>query len=299
MALAGVLSAMRELILDFDEIPATEGERIKAYRKLFPALEIEEVEDLAKIPGEKWGTYTSSIFNGEREVLRNRFNITLTVLEKNWQAVFGEVFNSYRVIRQLHKARPWKSSVTQALGENFCIFISEELSELVVQAPEIESVARLELLNLSIRRDLDDASGGPRDSIDREQFGRLTVAEVMDLGFTIPSCVKFEIFEFDAVEAYHYFYRHEELLPDTVEEKTVFGAGARNSDNCPRWLEVTEGVFTFLDGLDRSVPERLSSLAEAYLEDCADGITEEDVFVGMLEQVVNLVETGVIVVRNS
>src|SRR5690606_16960159 len=71
MALHAVLSAVRQILLDFDTLPASAHARMSLYRERFKDLSTEEVEDLARIPSEKLAIYQETIFVGESNILRN------------------------------------------------------------------------------------------------------------------------------------------------------------------------------------------------------------------------------------
>ena len=97
MALAGVLSAMREIILDAPELPEDQTARLKVFEKSFPQLTPSEREDLSKISPEKFGIYTTSIFVGEKNIIANNFPMTVKVLETYWPSESEGKFSLFKL----------------------------------------------------------------------------------------------------------------------------------------------------------------------------------------------------------
>lgn len=298
MALAGVLSAMREIILDIDDIPATERERLASYRARFPALSQAEVEDLAKIPGERFKTYTSSIFNGERTILQNRFRVSFAILRKHWEPVYREEFNAFRLVRDLHRRSPWKSHATVDLIDAFAADLIDQRPELLAVAPHLGEVATLERTVFHVHENPDDVVR-PAASLSREEYSALTVPQVMELTFLIPSCARFLRLNYDAVKCVRSFYRDDHQLGEEVNRGPVFVAAARDVRQNVLWEYLTEPVYSFLVGEGRAEPLPISNLAETYLASLGDGIAESEAFLGFLRMAIDLAETGIIIVKRS
>ena len=89
MALAAILSAFRQLVLDGIELPPTQDERAALYSKKFQGLSPEEIEDLSKMDPARLKVYTSSVFMAEGGILSTAFPLTLAILRRSWPGSAG------------------------------------------------------------------------------------------------------------------------------------------------------------------------------------------------------------------
>jgi hypothetical protein len=294
MALSEFLSAVRVLIMDMDALPETVEERREQYSKLFPSLSVDEVSDLSKVPPEKFRQYTSTIFYGERGMVSNHLPISLKVMQESWQEVFGRPFRLYSVIKELHRAFPWKSNRTIEFVKNFERYVnSEELTSLVEREPSLPDLVRLEMAALRIKR-FPDEELSSRDSLAREKIAALTVEELLSLHCCVPESAEFLEFNYDVVSTLSYFRANGRQLPEEIKRRRVWAAGGRARSLFPGFVEISEKEKAFLSSLPRKIPMTLEELAGGVVSQ-EEGESEEEVFARFLELVVSLGDVGAVI----
>ena len=296
MALAGVLSAVRELILDVEEIPLTLEERRTTYHKMIPTLSSLEVDDLAKIPPEQVKTYTSCIYNGERSTLKSHFPMTLKVLERSWKGVYKTDFDSLALTKRLQRTRPWRGNTTEYLAQNFVDYVGEDLRELALAFPEAIELARMEFISLQIRRIKEEnAKSKPLAPSD---LTKLTVTDLLALNFAIPQTTFLEEFRVNVVEVYKNFRESDEVSVPIAFEP-VFAVGSRTADNYLRWQAIPSNIFNFLKSTPYRKPTEISDLAGAYSDIADPSCSEEELFSGFFNLLVSLMVSRVVVVHGA
>ena len=76
MSLSGVLSAVRQLVLDEIDLSANQDERRALYASRFTGLTELEVADLAKMEPARLALYTNSVFTAEGSILQRYFPLS-------------------------------------------------------------------------------------------------------------------------------------------------------------------------------------------------------------------------------
>ena len=294
MALAGVLSAIRTLILDVDQFPSDVASRQKKYCSLFPELTQTEIEDLAKIEPDRIKTYTTSIFAGEANILKNHFKVTLALLTNIWPKVYSEELNYTQLTRKLHNLRPWKSNLTVDLASNFYQFLLNDVPELIEASNILQHIADLELTTLEIRRAEDDSN--EVSVVHPYVFDEnLQVSEFLSLNFSVPSCVRLKKYPYDVVQIYKEFNLEKREPAANLPEQLTFALGSRNQKKFVRWKVVPEVIF---DALKLKSSATLSELAEVFVSASNTEQSEAEVFAQFLELVAALNRAGIISVKN-
>jgi hypothetical protein len=297
MALAAVLSAMKELILDAPALPEEQSVREKYIKKSFPDLKDTEAEDLAKIPPAKFKIYTNSIFSSERDLIQTNFGMTIEYLKKYWKEEARGEFNLFQIIKELHKKRPWKSTHTVDLGRNFVDFVKNDLKRIQKKAPFINELAEMELLLRIVRRSSDDEIM-PKHSLTGADISAKTVEEILNLSYIIPTCVEFTVFNYSLIEARSAFVDSDKKdLPKKIKPRKEFCSLSRNFEALQRWTEYDENFYDILSTHERQKPQPLSVLAEKFLEKSDDSRSEEDLFKEFIEVVYRCIKTGVLIVK--
>ena len=292
MALAGVLSAMRELLLDKDDLPSSVEERLSTYREWFPDLTDEEIDDLAKIPGEKIKVYTGTIFQGESSVIANHLEVTLAIVRTYWKEITGQRFDTYRFIRRTHKSRPWKDNTTNGLLENVMRHIKEDIPQLQSLAPWVTDMADFEYLRLQIKRTPDETPD-IRSSLSREDLANVTVEELLGLTMLRSETSRLQTFPYDVVSAYMHYYRHDETLPDEVEKKTTYAVGGRGRNQLSQWYLCDALLYSYLQELPIGQATMVESLAAFFLENLQHK-PQEEVFQEFIKTLADLNDIGVL-----
>ncbi len=293
MALAAVLSAMKDLILIAPELPNEQSERLVYINKTFPALSDSEAEDLAKINPDKFKIYTHSIFSAERDLIARNFSMTIEYLKRYWQESFGQSFDLLRLAKDLHKKKPWKSSTSVDLGKIFLEFLNEDCYAILSKAPFLTELADMEL-SLRISRRSPDDQIMPHDSADISTLTSMTVEEILNLNYLIPSNVQFKEFNYNLIAARSAFIT-DRLLPEDIETKKIYSSLSRNRDAYQRWSEYPQEVYLALTSQELQKPYSLSILAEEFLKSSDGSKSEIDLFKEFIAIIVHSSEAGTIV----
>lgn len=180
MALSSMLSAVRELLLGGDAIPATFAERTVHYAARFPTLSPFEIEDLAKISPVQLATYTDSIIAGEVSTLRTHFPRTFAHLEREWPRVYGAPFEREQFMRSQHKLFPWRGYTTEVLAHNFVRHL-EGHARLCSAQPLLIDLARFESAQLALKR---QPTAPPL--VDTSSIRLCSLNQLLDCTFEVP-----------------------------------------------------------------------------------------------------------------
>lgn len=292
MALPAVLTAMRQIILDLEELPASPEARLKLYRKRFPDLSPHELEDLSKIENNGFKTYTTSIFQGEKGVIFNHFPVTLNILQSHWENVRGTPFKPFELARQLHRRYPWKSYTTEALLQNFVSFVQTDLKNIEALAPGISEMARFEYLIFEIKRAPDDNLG---DVLTVEQLNALTVEQALALKLFIRANVRFDEFRYDVLGARRSYLRQKSTIT-ALSPLHCLLIGGRNGAHLVEWVVAEPHIYRFIKENPRSHPLNLEDLAACVVEHSVKS-AQEETFVEFLSVVVELMRCGLIALK--
>lgn len=291
MALAGVLSAMREIILDAPQLPPTRDERLIHFRSRFPALSEAEREDLSKIDPALFDVYTKSIFRGERNLLRNQFPVTMAVLAARWESVYGSRFDAFDLTVRLHRAYPWKSASTVQFAENFRRFIGETLPEFIARYPMTSELVELEELTIRARR---VTCAKPLREVALSDLTSLTVAEILALQLQPSTATTLYRSSFDVISLVHQFYQLGKSLPEQLPEKSghYYGVCGQDSEGVVIWEKISATQYDCLYALKSDNPHSFDAFAEATLADLPDSLTEEAAFGQVLHEAVRVQRVG-------
>jgi hypothetical protein len=299
MALAQFLSAVRVLIMDTEDLPNERSTRAALYRKLFPELSAEEIEDLSAVPPEKLGLYTSTIFHGERGMISNHFPCTLSMMKRSWEEAFGEPLHLYSFIREMHQAFPWKSNRTVDFAANFLQYLSsKKLSALLALESALLAMATLENSKLLIKRYPDEPVSS-KDSLPKNEIAQMTVEELLKLHCVIPKSARLSSYEYDVVSTSHYFHTHNRSLPKHIEHRRVSAAGGRNRKLRPGFTELPEAICNILQDHPRATPFALEGLAEQFVTTAPPATSEEEVFSKFLSLILDLSDCGALVTMKT
>ena len=300
MALAQLLSAMKDIILDVLSMPEEQKEREVFLKKTFLELSQNELEDLSKINPAKLRLYSNSIFSGEKDLIHRNFPMTVAYLEKYWNLVSKDDFSLFKLIKNIHKTKPWKSYSTVDLGRNFVDFINQEFVNIISRVPFLPELAEMELLLRIVRRSPDDKIM-PKDSLSLTAISSMTVEKILDLNFLIPTCVEFSVFSYDLISERAAFVENNDYLPDTIMRKNLYCSLSRNRECLQRWTMLPQSLFNALKTLPRYENTPLSLLAEKFLDaanqnSANHGADEESLFREFIGIIYRSMENGMIVV---
>lgn len=297
MALKDVLSTLRVVLLDdFASLPQEIDQRLQFFREHFPALSDNEVLDFAKIEPKQFEVYTRTIFLGQRSVLRKHFPLTFCLMQAYWQDVYQQSFSAFELVKKIHARHPWRGNSTSSLIESFARFIANDNQPLLAAVPWLLDVVNLEQQSLELRRSLVSEQ---EQTIDWAAVCRLSVAEFLNVEFSLSQALRFVEFKYDVLSLYRSFHdsgaSHSYSAQDlpAILQKKVYAIGVRRFDLAVRWLSVEENLFAVLqEGADD-----LNTLAEAVIESLS-GQSEEEKFQDFVKLVQRLVVNEVIYLRS-
>lgn len=298
MSLAGVLSGLKEIILDMPPLPAELAEREDFIRKHFPALSPEEASDLAKIAPEKFLVYSTSVFSAERNLIRRNFPFTIAYLQAGWPGIFGCELNLLDLTKTLHKFRPWQSSKAVQLGENFVAYIEEVLAGKFSTHPFLPEIARMELSLRIVRRAPDDKLMAA-DSIQPKELRGYTIESLMELDVVIPSYAIFLQFGYELIDARAAFITNKKQLPSEIKKGNSFTILSRNAALGPAWTFCNSDIFAFLAAKDRSKPFPLSQVGEIAANGHDKDSSEEIILRDFLNFLYSAIENGALIITKK
>lgn len=296
MALAAVLSAMRTIILDAPQLPETEEARRISFHALFPQLSEHEVEDLAKISPQRFSIYTRSIFNSEADLIAHYHAFTCALIERAWQKKRRESLLLRDFVRMMHAKRPWKTSTTEGLLEAFGQFLEDRAADFGEYRQHILEAAAFERHLFYARRRVDSSPKGP-SPIDRKRLAALTVGEVLNLSWHIPSTTSFQQFASDIPAAYSYFQSHQGTPPAIIAQHKLFMMFGRDNRHVVRWREIPEPLYRYFTKASHG-QGTLDAVAELFVETLPPGLSEQEGFVQFINFGLDLIEAGLIVVHS-
>ncbi len=297
MALADILSAMREIILDGLPIPADEMARREYYASKFLALSSTEIEDLAKNSPDKFEIYSSSIFVSQRNFIRRNLPRSMSVLAREWPAIHGQQLDPLRMVRDMHRYYPWQSTNFVDVGRNFVEYLKTRQGAIVARAPFLVDLALLEILTREVRRVVGDTIEA-KNSLPVAALETMTVDALLGKNILVPTHARLAEFSWDVIEAFWFWNSNESTLPEQIAETATYGAVSRDAGHRAVWVKLSPALYRLLATSERSAPIAVESLAEAFVDDfAAADRTEEDLFLEFLAKFAELVTAGVVIFR--
>ncbi len=300
MGLPGQLSALRELILGDHELPNNLGERVCYLRNVFPRLDPLAVEDLAKMEPQRLHTYTTSIFSGERGLLESVFPLSLALVTRAWSMVYGEVLDSFVMVRAIHRYAPWKSIASVALFRNFVTAVPSLWPEVVSEEPALPDTLKMELFTTEVRRcdcpNVRHLGGMPASGL-----ASLQVEQFLDMSVFRPPATRVLRSEFDIFEAHRFFWGRDRTLPDRIVSQSTRAICARSPENYCSWLALTSAECELLERLTEGVSLTVEEVAERLVRESQErnpqaALSEEQLFALFFARMVEFIEAGVLVV---
>ena len=293
MALAAILSAFRQLVLDGIELPPTQDERAALYSKKFQGLSPEEIEDLSKMDPARLKVYTSSVFMAEGGILSTAFPLTLAILRRSWPGSMGP-FSPAEVAQRVHQVSPWRGIHSQSLGLSLRDFIEQQLAPLCKSEPELLEVVGFEQAALEIRKALNE-SVAPQSTEIFNQISNMKVQELLNCVAYVPTLLRCCLLHYDIQALRQHFLKTGELSAIALRRHALIGA--RPFDYGVLWSEVPESVASLMMEHRGEISERLTleELAESYLQG-ASHQSEEEAFNSFLLFVQELVKIGALTI---
>lgn len=288
MSLAGTLSAVRELILDVDQIPDEINARRLLYSNRFQALSSDEIEDLARIEPEQVAAYTRCIYNGQFSTVAAHFPATLALLQTAWSSSGRGRWSGREFMRALHRSFPWRGNTTLALCENLVRFISSALADIATANPYILAAANFEIEQLKLKRAINEKQIGSR--MQPSRLSALTVEQLLALKVrrSAPS-ILLEA-EFDLREFVRALKAGEKCeLPPMP--KRVLLLGFRAPDFSVRWLELPP-YWLELARNAAETPIALYEFAKVTFEQRGTEVDEHRALIDALEVLLPLLREG-------
>ena len=265
MALADVLSAVRELVLDAGPPAGSVAQREAVLVRRFANLSAREIADLAAVPPERFGVYTDLVFAGQRSMLRWVYPLSLAAIAKLEQQAgdsraAGEI--EFALARELHRRRPWQSASSRELAASFQSYVAEYRADLVGRWPGLADLIDYERSGLEVFYALDFA-GEPLAAGD---MATLSVGELLAQVVARPPYVQLREYRIDVLT----FAARLEMEPHAPDEWPPADAclavcGRSATSLMPVWLRLAPAEFAVLQGLPAGVPTPLNDLAAAYL----------------------------------
>lgn len=305
MALANVLSAMREMILNDLDIPSDPTIRLESLKNRFSLLSTAELEDLADISPQQLKIYTKTIYAGEASSIGQHFPITVALLSSVWQNIYGRPFNAFEFAKLLHQKREWKGYLTEQLCRNVVTYLKEDAPEIQKEIPVIGDVSTFEFVALCLTR-APNEQWMAQDSIGIDEINTLTVDEMMERDFIIPENIALLHCQFDVISLSRFFYSHGRSLPeDSFQGGKFWIAGGRDKKLNARFTYIDQPIFSYLQRFPRGKKLLISDFAEQFLESRSDenipqaedglGDRERELFLHFSTLVIELLDVGVVV----
>ena len=273
MALPSMLSAVRELLIGGDAIPATFAERTVHYAARFPTLSPFEIEDLAKISPVQLATYTDSIIAGEVSTLRTHFPRTFTHLEREWPRAYGAPFEREQFMRSQHRLFPWRGYTTEVLAHNFVRHL-ERHSKLCNLLPLLVDLARFESAQLTLKR---QPAAPPQ--VATASIRSRSLEELLSSTFELPHHTHLLFVQGDVTRAIN----EVPLAPCTL-------VGVRDHHHRPHWIVLSAEEGAVLAARKGRVEELAHAFVTTHPGD------EQAQCAAFLHQLLHLVELGGITV---
>lgn len=267
MPLADVLSALREIIItEASKIPQAREQREEFFKSRFPNLEPIEIEDLVKIPPERFAIYTRTVFTGEANVLAKHLPLFFLLLKENWHRTSNKSFTKRTLIQNTQKEFPWKSQNTYGLIKSVLSFLKKEHGILFDELPYLEDVLKLEKLTLRTKRAANNKKISKKE-IKEEELKKLTVSSLLELDFRVSKNCQFLKTSYDIIAYRKDFYENEKTLPlESPSKEVLYLISHRDSKHKIYWSKLRDFSFNFLESLEKEKLYSLKKLARVFSE---------------------------------
>ncbi len=287
MALADVLSAIREIVLDAPHLPEELSERAVLFREKFPGLSESEQEDLAKIDPKKFSIYTVSIFQGEKGILENHFPITFELVKLHWAEAYNERFLARLIPQRMHRVRPWRSQSPLNFARNFCEYLNYDCAPLLALRPDLGAIAQLETATYRLRRAADSVVPLRKsDVIPLERLASTVIDELLNARITVTAHLECLELPFDVLPARELFYANNRSAPQDISRaEQSFIVGTRNKKNTNFWLRVREVIFEILKRSHQNdTPLSVEEFAAELADHLPEGLSEQGIFEELMKE---------------
>jgi hypothetical protein len=286
MALANVLSAVRELILANGALPNSVAERTQELARRFPTLSDRERADLAAISPGRLEIYTNLVLDGEVTMLEWAFPMSMAALRRLAGCGEGEHRAFDRdLLRRMQQWRSWRSDSTRELAELFADYVKTARRDLLTAWAGLGDLIELERTALHVFY----AEDAPAVALDPQELLHLSVGELMDCSIVVPEYVTAKAFNHDVVDLAAHWQRDKSLPLDWPGESSTLAVCGRSVETLlPIWLHLTSPGHAALQAVGhRKAP--ISTMAEGFVaatppEDQADEASLFQRFYALLAQ---------------
>jgi len=295
MALSGILSALRQLVLDGIDLPTTPEARFADYIKRFPDLSREECEDLSKMPPERLAIYTSSVFVAEAGIIKTYFSLTTALLSRAWSKIHNKELDFESFMQELHRFAPWRSIDSESLGRNLLSFIDSQ-KDLCKSEPWLLDIAQFEQLSMEVRKGIETRYTA-KDCVPADVFSSLTVDQLVSLPLHIPGCVRVCELKYDVkASREEYLKNGKEIVPKSIKKVKSILVGGRPRDFGSVWVQIGLEQSKIILEMRNIGEGSVGSIAEAFLTDNKIDNPDEKAFIDFLSVLTKLMNAGVVVI---
>ncbi|HPF38794.1 MAG TPA: hypothetical protein P5081_06015 [Phycisphaerae bacterium] len=296
MALSDFLSAVRTLILDAEDGPSEATARRAWIAASFPGLSDAESEDLARVPAERFGVYTETIFAGERSMLNWAYPISMAIIgrllfERDNSQPIGH--HQYDLVRELHGFLPWRSHSIRDLADGFHRFVCEWRTDLLEPWPGLADLMVMEAADVSVFYAEDE----PVSALQPESWAALDVESLLMRPVVVPTCVFLARVGFDAI-AFRRDWVDNASGPMRwpVESQSFVACGRAPETLLTEWVSLDGPSYEALASLPRGEAMTINDGAAAWLAaQTEDAFADEaSAFAAFCEQLATWARAGII-----
>ncbi|MBW7905073.1 MAG: hypothetical protein LC135_06495 [Phycisphaerae bacterium] len=276
MALAGVLSAIRQLVLDGPPPGGDAVQRRADLAQRFPGLAPRELDDLAAIPPERIRVYTRLVFAGECSLLEWACPLSLAAMH----ALAREAGDrrsprelGLELVHRMHAHRPWRSPSVRELVANFQAFVRERCADPLARWSGLADLVDFERTETEVFY----AADTPLAPVSAAQLGQMTamsVGELLECRVARPAYVALRRYGFD-VAAFAEQYRGVRPLPsapDPPSRPWLAACGRAAESGAPTWMTMNgPAEWAALSACGDDAPVSLNDVAAAFLNEMIAG----------------------------
>ena len=293
MAMADVLTAVRELILVNSALPAAFADRVEMLGNRFPGLTEQERADLASIPTARLQVYTRLVLNGEVAMLEWVYPMSMAAIRR----LAGVPADQRRtfdrdLIQQMQRWRSWGSDSTRELAALFADFVRSQRAYLVDRWRGLIDLMAMEQAALTVFY-AEDVAASPFDG---EALIGLSVGELMDQRIIVPPYVETHSLRYDVLRILDTWRDTGALPEDWPAPAGTLAACGRNVDSLmPEWVRLDAADHAALESAGHHATT-LETLAEAYVEAMpeADRTDEEALFKQFFTALARWCQAGIV-----
>ncbi|HMQ14546.1 MAG TPA: hypothetical protein PKC49_01105 [Phycisphaerae bacterium] len=240
MALAGVLSAIRQLVLDGPPPGGDPAQRRADLAQRFPNLAPRELDDLAAIPPERIRVYTRLVFAGECSLLEWACPLSLAAMHAlARQAGDGRSPRELglELVHRMHAHRPWRTPSVRELVANFQAFVREQRADLLTRWSGLTDLVDFERTETEVFY-APDAPLAPVSAAQLQQMAALSVGELLERRVTRPGYAALRCYGFDvaAFAAQHRGVRPLPPAPWPPSRPWSAACGRAAETGAPTWV---------------------------------------------------------------